>query len=269
MCSVLDISASGYYDWRSRKPSSRDEADAAILSRIKAAYIESRKAYGSPRIHSVLKNQGIHCGRKRVARLMRAAGIKAQRAIRYTRHTVYSHGRGSAENHLKRKFHVEIPNRVWASDITSFWTGSGWMHLAVAMDLYSRRIIGWSMGSRITDGLPINALSMALKSRDRNGELMHHSDQGSQYGSEGFQSLLVSNGIQCSMSRKGNCYDNAVVESFFKTLKAEVVNHRRFRTREEARSVVFDYIEVFYNRKRIHSTLGYKSPVEYERQKLS
>ena len=269
MCSVLDISASGYYDWRRREPSKRDRSDAVILSQIKAAYIESRKAYGSPRIHSVLKGQGFYCGRKRVARLMKGAGLKALRTVRYRRQTTYNHGRGSAENHLHRKFRVDTPNRVWAGDITTFWTGSGWMHLAVVMDLYSRRIIGWSMGNRVTDELSINALTMALKNRDHRGKLMHHSDQGSQYGSQAFQSLLSRHGIVCSMSRKGNCYDNAVVESFFKSLKAEVVDYRRFKTREEARSAIFDYIEVFYNRKRIHSTLGYLSPVAFEQQKLS
>jgi transposase InsO family protein len=199
---------------------------------------------------------------------MRFAGIQALRQRRYKRCTRTKHGRLEVENLVKQEFNVPVPNRVWASDITQFWTGSGWLYLAVVMDLFSRRIIGWSMQATLREGLAVDALGMAVQIRGDKTPAIHHSDQGSQYASRTFMETLEVLKIRPSMNYKGSCYDNAVVESFFKTLKVELVKTVRFRTREEARTSVFEYIEVFYNRKRLHSSLGYKSPVEYEKTTL-
>ncbi len=200
---------------------------------------------------------------------MRRNSIVAQRHIRYKRPASTAHGRIDAQNLLNRQFSVPAPNQAWVADITCFWTGSGWLYLAVVIDLYSRRVIGWAMSHRITDDLSIDALEMALMSRKPRGHLLHHSDRGSQYSSESFCRRLSQNGIQASMSRKGNCYDNAVAESFFKTLKTEWARKHRYKTREEARASVFEFIEVFYNRQRLHSTLDYLSPVDFEKQNVS
>lgn len=269
MCEVLEVSRSGYYAWKGRTKSPRQEQNEQLLTRIRQIHTGSHRTYGSPRIHAQLKRSGIRCGHNRIAGLMRRNGILAQRQLRYRRQSITAHGRSFAENLLNRQFLVKKPNAIWAADITSFWTGSGWLHLAVVMDLYSRKIIGWAMQGRMTDQLVIDALEMALMSRHPQGPLLHHSDQGSQYASETFRHRLMSNKIQCSMSRKGNCHDNAVVESFFKTLKIEWTSERRFTTRDEARSSLFEFIEVFYNRVRLHSTLGYTSPAEYERVNVS
>ena len=265
MCRVLDVSKSGYYAWISRPVSQRAKTNARLVDEIRTAYTENRKAYGSPRVHIVLQKKGIVCGHNRVARLMRLNCIIAQRQFRRKHSRATSHGRSLVPNLVNRNFHVAKPNRVWAADITVLWSGSGWLYLAVVMDLYSRKIIGWAMQKRMTDDLTIHALRMAIDQRNPKRELIHHSDQGSQYASESFRRELARCRIAPSMSRKGNCYDNAVVESFFKTLKAEIQKEDRSKTREETRSKIFEYIEVFYNRKRLHSTLGYKSPVEYER----
>jgi len=268
MCRVLNVSTSGYYAWRNRSVSQRAKDNDQLVTQIREIYQQSRKAYGSPRVYEALKTEGIPCGRHRVARLMRNHRIVALRQPQYKRISRTKHGRGLTPNLVNREFDVPVPNKVWAGDITCFWTGSGWLYLAVVLDLYSRRIIGWSMGGRITEALTINALKMAVMTREPKSALIHHSDQGSQYSSEAFQQVLRENNIEGSMSYKGDCYDNAVVESFFKTLKAELPKEeRRFQTREMARAKLFDYIEVFYNRRRIHSTLGYVSPVEYEKRK--
>jgi len=268
MCRVLNVSPSGYYAWRGRPISQRAKENDQLVTRIREIHQKNRQAYGSPRIYETLKAEGIPCGRHRVARLMKAHQILARRQPRYKRISRTKHGRGLSPNLVKRQFNVPVPNKVWAGDITCFWTGSGWLYLAVVLDLYSRRVIGWSMSRRITEALTIDALKMAVMTREPSEALIHHSDQGSQYGSEAFHAVLRENNIERSMSYKGDCYDNAVVESFFKTLKAELPKEeRRFQTREIARTKLFDYIEVFYNRRRIHSTLGYVSPVEYERQK--
>jgi len=263
MCSVLEVSRSGYYAWKMRGQSRRGREDAALLSQIQSIYAKSRKVYGAPRICEVLKSEGLHLGRKRVARLMRVNGIVAEphRRMRWKR--VFKTA-DAADNLLNRQFDVSEPNRVWAADITAFWTGSGWVHLAVVMDLFSRRIVGWAMHGQPTERLVVNALEMAVLNRRPEGQLIHHYDQGSQYRSYHFRSKLKEYGIQLSMSRKGNCWDNAVVESFFKTLKQELQNDARFVSREEARTQLFEFIEIFYNRKRIHSTLGYQSPTQYE-----
>ena len=265
MCRVLGVSKSGYYTWIRRPASQRAQANIRLVDEIRVVYRENRKAYGSPRIHEALQKKGIVCGHNRVARLMRLNFIIAQRQFRRKQKHAPSHGRSQAVNLVNRNFSVSKPNRVWAADITVLWSGSGWLYLAVVMDLYSRRVIGWAMQKRMTDDLTINALKMAVDQRMPKGELIHHSDQGSQYASDSFRRELACHHIIPSMSRKGDCYDNAVVESFFKTLKAEISKEDRSKTREETRSRIFEYIEVFYNRKRLHSTLGYQSPVEYER----
>jgi len=269
MCRVLEVSKSGYYAWARRPVSQRAKTNARLVNEIRTAYVENRKAYGSPRIHIALQKKGILCGHNRVARLMRLNYVIAQRQFRRKRHNVTAHGRSLAVNLVNRNFHVAKPNLVWAADITVLWSGSGWLYLAVVMDLYSRRIIGWAMQKRMTEDLTINALRMAVDQRKPEGKLIHHSDQGSQYASDSFGRELTCCRITPSMSRKGNCYDNAVVESFFKSLKAEIPKEDRSKTREETRSRIFEYIEVFYNRKRLHSTLGYESPVEYERINLT
>ena len=222
MCRVLEVSKSGFYAWAKRPISQRAQTNARLVHEIRTTYVENRKAYGSPRIHIALQKKGILCGHNRVARLMRVNYIIAQRQFRRRRHNVTAHGRNLVMNLVKRNFHVQRPNHIWASDITVLWSGSGWLYLAVVMDLYSRRIIGWAMQKRMTDDLTINALRMAVDQRLPQGGLIHHSDQGSQYSSDAFRQELTCHRITPSMSRKGNCYDNAVVESFFKTLKAEI-----------------------------------------------
>ena len=265
LCRVLGVSRSGYYAWIIRKPSKRDKENLLVLQEIREVYLISRKAYGSPRVHAFLKKEGFDWGRNRIARLMKMAGIRALRQYYYKRHTLAltGHGRFETQNLVNQNFNVRKPNHIWASDITQFRTGSGWLYLAVVMDLFSRRIIGWSMQSTLREVLAMDALEMAVQGRSKTPAI-HHSDQGSQYSSRAFMAKLKEHRIQSSMNKKGSCYDNAVVESFFKTLKAELVRTVRFNTKEEARLKLFEYIEVFYNRRRLHSTLGYKSPVEFE-----
>jgi putative transposase len=227
-------------------------------------HAESDGTYGSPRIHAELKEDGVACGVAKVARLMHKAGLKGcpKRRFRVTTKS----GLARAANLLDQDFSAESANERWASDITYIYTGQGWLYLAVVMDLYSRRIIGWSMSRRINRHLVLNALSMALGQRRPGTNLIHHSDRGVQYLSDDFQALLKQHGITCSMSDKGSCYDNAVVESFFATLKRERLRRKNYRTRNEARADVFDYIERFYNRKRRHGTIGNISPVEFEKR---
>jgi transposase InsO family protein len=264
MCSALEVSTSGYYAWLSRPESARAQANRQLLDRIREAHQRSRRCYGSPRITQELRAAG-HCvGENRVARLMRAAQIRAKSARKWRATTKSSHRLPVAENTLKRAFSVRQPDRLWAADISYVWTAEGWLYLAVVLDLYSRAVIGWAMGERLTTELATEALTMALWRRKPTGTLLHHSDRGIQYAAGDYQRLLAKHGIACSMSRKGNCWDNAVVESFFHTLKVELVHHRRYLTRGEARQDIFEWIEVFYNRQRRHSTLGYRSPAEFE-----
>jgi putative transposase len=263
MCGVLDVSRSGFYAWKSREPSVRRQADEALLGEIQRIYAENRRVYGCPRIYEALKDEGMQLGRKRVGRLMRENGIVAEPYRRMKWKRPFKTAK-AADNLVQRQFHVTKPNRIWAADMTAFWTGSGWVHLAIVMDLCSRRIVGWAMHGQMTERLVVDALEMAIVSRRPTGPLIHHSDQGSQYQSYLFQAKLKEHGIQMSMSRRGNCWDNAVVESFFKTTKQELLNDGRFSTRDEAKARLFDYIEVFYNRRRRHSTLGYISPAQFE-----
>lgn len=264
MCRALAVSAAGYYAWRARPESPRSIQARTLRLAIREVHQESRETYGSPRIWRALRTQGHRVGEHRVARLMHQDGIRAKTMKQWRATTVSSHRLPVAANTLQREFTVSEPNRVWAGDITYIWTLEGWLYLAVLLDLYSRSVIGWAMGPRLTGDLPEQALRMALIARQPTVGLLHHSDRGSQYAARPYQQLLTTHGITASMSRKGNCWDNACVESFFGTLKRELVYHRRYATREEARQDIFEYIEVFYNRQRRHSTLGYHSPAEYE-----
>ena len=264
MCAALDVSTSGYYAWRDRPPSPRAQANERLLSQIREAHERSRCTYGSPRITHELRIQGHRVGENRVAELMRVAQIRARSARKWKATTQSAHRLPVAENTLDRAFNVTEPNCVWAGDISYVWTAQGWLYLAVVLDLYSRAVIGWAMSERLTADLATQALTMALWRRKPARGLLHHSYRGIQYAAGDYQRLLATHGIDCSMSRKGNCWDNAVVESFFHTLKVELVHHRRYLTRDEARQDIFEWIEVFYNRQRRHSTLGYRSPAEFE-----
>ena len=266
MCRVLKVSKSGYYAWRSRPESARAKTDRELTRVIQRLHAESYGVYGSPKIRDELKDEGYHYGRHKVARLMRSAGLTGcpKRRFRVTTKRDPSHP--VSENLLAQNFATDAPNQRWAADITYLATGQGWLYLAIVMDLYSRRIVGWSMNRWINRHLVIDALRMALDARQPKGALIHHSDRGAQYTSDDFRDELDRNGIQCSMSGRGNCYDNAVVESFFGLLKRERVNRVRYRTRDEARADVFDYIEVFYNRKRRHGYLGNISPAAFEKR---
>ncbi len=264
MCRVLGVSASGFYSWKRNPGSSREKENVKLVTHIKAVHEESRKTYGSPRIHFELRTRGIRCGKNRVARLMRHKGIQARHKKKFKATTDSNHHLPVHDNRLNRNFDVESANISWAADITYIWTREGWLYLAVILDLFSRRIIGWSMKERIGKQLVIDALLMALGRRKPVSGILHHSDRGSQYASKEYQALLKETGISCSMSRKANCWDNAVVESFFSTLKREWVQGKGYRTRSDARSDIFYFIETWYNRRRRHSTLGYLSPAEFE-----
>jgi len=267
LCRVLRVSKSSYYDWRGRSESSRSRENHKLVEKIRELREEDKnlRAYGSPRMHEELVDLGYHCSENRVARLMRKNGIRARQIRKFRVTTDSKHDNPVAQNVLDRKFDVGSPDRAWASDITYVWTREGWLyHLAVVIDLFNRMVVGWSMGNRITQELTLSALRMALWKRKPGRGLLSHSDRGSQYTSKAYRKLLSDHGIICSMSRKGNCWDNAVAESFFHTLKTELVYHEDYATRAEAKSDIFDWIEVFYNRKRRHSALGYLSPARFE-----
>jgi putative transposase len=267
MCRVLGVSVSGYYAWRTRPLCARKREDGELSRRITHAFTTHRRVYGSPRIQAELRAQGIRCGRNRIARLMRQAQLCARpRAARgrATHHDPTASAR-VAPNVLNREFTASAVNVKWVADVTYIPTRQGWLYLAVVLDLFSRLVVGWAMAETDDAHLVKEALHMALKRRQPQADLLHHSDQGSEYTSDAYLALLKSWGIQVSMSRTGNCYDNAVMESFFSTLKRECPMH--FETRQQARSAIFDYIEGFYNRVRRHSTLGYLSPVDFELSK--
>jgi transposase InsO family protein len=264
MCKVLDVSRSGYYAWRGRPPSKREMANRELYKKIKAVYDETKGTYGSPRIYEELKSCGIACSENRVARLMRLRGLRAQQAKTYKATTKRNEADPVAPNRLKRDFEAERPNEKWLTDITYIPTEEGWLYLAVVLDLYSRRVVGWAMADHMTSDLTMNALKMALRRREVGPGLIHHSDQGSQYTGGDYQQMLKDWGIEVSMNGVGTWYDNAPVESFFGTLKSEWIYQRTYRTRQEARTDLFYYIEAFYNRRRLHSALGYVSPETYE-----
>jgi len=266
MCQTLEVGRSGFYAWLNRLESPRSLENWRLLMAIKVAHKKSRNIYGSPRIHAELNASGHACGRHRVARLMRQHGIvsKHKRKFRVTTNSVHSYP--VAENLLQRQFNASEPGQCWVSDITYIPTREGWLYLATTLDLFHRKVIGWAMDRWITRRLVIDSLNMAIKEGGLKSGLIHHSDRGVQYASNEFQALLKANAIQCSMSRKGNCWDNAVAESFFHTLKVELLRGKINNTRQEAKTAIFEYIEVFYNRERRHSYLGYLSPVDFEKQ---
>ena len=271
-CAALGISVSGYYAWRTRPPSQRQQTDAVLLAAIQAAHQAGRGLYGSPRIHAALRQQGLCCSRKRVARLMRQHGIHSRRRPKRRMHTTDSrHNRPVAPNLLKRDFSANTANEKWVGDIVGIWTDEGWLYLAALLDTYSRMIVGWAMSVYRDEALVETALRMALVRRDlpQATDLIQHTDRGSQYTADDYLALLKTQGIQVSMSRKGDPYDNAMMESFFSTLRAELTDLERFATRQVARTAVFEFIEVFYNRQRLHSSLGYHSPLAYETDHLS
>jgi putative transposase len=269
MCRVLSVSASGFYDWFERPQSLREQRNAELLESIRRSFLASDKTYGSPRIVRDLRDAGAPCSVNRVARLMQTAGIKARHKRRRLPGQVLSVVHSVAPNLLDRQFEATGPNQKWAADFTYVWTSEGWLFVAVVLDLYSRRVVGWSMQPTMTSQLVMDALLMAIFRRGRPKAVLHHSDQGSPYTSEDFQRLLESHGIVCSMSRRGNCWDNAAMESFFSTLKTERLSRRHYRTRNDLRADVFDYIERFYNPRRRHSTIGYVSPMQFENLKCA
>lgn len=266
MCRLLDVSASGYYAWLVRPESARMLRDRELLKKIRSIHEASKGVYGSPRVHAELVAQGVDVGRHKVAHLMRSARLRGCPKRRYRTTTQRDPTHRVAHNLLKQNFTADGPDQRWASDITYISTRQGWLYLAVVMDLFSRRIVGWSMDRWMSRRLVVDALRMAIDARRPTGPLIHHSDRGGQYSSDDFRGELDKHGITPSMSSTGNCYDNAVVESFFGVLKRERVNRLRYRTREEARADLFEYIEIFYNRKRRHGYLGNISPEDFERQ---
>ena len=264
MCKVLEVSRSGYYAWRKRPASPTAQRRRRLTAIIKAVHVESRQNYGSPRIFQELRARGESCNVKTVARIMRENDIVAKRRRKFRVTTDSNHNFPVAENLLDRQFTVAMPNQAWVSDITYIPTREGWLYLATLQDLFSRRIVGWSLHERMTRQLVIDALQMAVDRRRPGSGVLCHSDRGSQYASDDYQALLARYGMICSMSRRGNCWDNAVMESFYSTLKTELIYHCDFQTREEARRAIVEYIEMFYNSVRRHSSLGYISPAAYE-----
>ena len=263
MCRVLDVSSSGYYAWRKRPSSQQEMANQELLKAIEAAYKKSNGTYGSPRIYAEVKGE-VACSKNRVARLMKKQGLAAKQKRRFKHTTKANAAHPVAPNLLDRDFTATAPNQKWTSDITYIDTQEGWLYLAVVLDLFSRRIVGWAMSARMTSELVLDALNMAIQHRHPPPGVLHHSDRGSQYTGRLYQQLLKEKGFQVSMSGRGNCYDNAPTESFFGSLKTEHVHHANYETRMEARSDIFFYTEAFYNRQRLHSTLGYISPDAYE-----
>jgi putative transposase len=264
MCRMLAVSRAGFYAWRQRPVAARTRQDRVLAVAVAAIYTEHHGRYGSPRVQMELRERGQRSGRKRIARLMRVQDLRARPKRRYRTTTDSRHGLPVCPNLLARRFTVAQPNTAWVTDMTYLWTPQGWLYLAVIIDLFSRRVVGWAMSERIDRKLALDALRMALAQRRPQRGLIHHSDRGSQYASGDYQQLLAQHGLQGSMSRRGDCWDNAVAESFFASLKLELVYQVQWRTRAEARTAIFEYLEFFYNRRRRHSSLGYLSPVEFE-----
>ena len=264
LCETLGVSAAGYYSWQVRAPSLQQQRRDAMLVEIRSTHAEAKARYGSPRIHAELEARGHDCCVNTVARIMREAGIAARTKRKFRQTTDSNHHHPVAENLLDRQFDPAEKNESWVTDITYISTREGWMYLAVVEDLYSRMVVGWSMDATMTSRLVVDALEMAVVRRLPGSELVAHSDRGSQYASEHYQGLLGAQGIACSMSRRGNCWDNAPMESFFASLKKELVHDEDYLTREQAKASIFEYIEVWYNRVRRHSKLGYLSPVDFE-----
>ena len=271
MCRVLEVTRSGFYAWRTREPSARAREDQRLRIEVRVIHRESRGCYGSPRIHKELQSKGERVSRKRVARLMQAEGLRGRKKRRFRVTTNSDHAYPVAPNVLNRKFDVKDvpgPDRVWVADITYVPTREGWLYLAVILDLASRLVVGWSMGETLETKLVIGALEMALQRRRPGPGLLHHSDRGVQYASNEYRELLEEQKAVVSMSRKGNCWDNAVAESFFATVEIELIEGADWHTRNEARSAIFDFVELWYNRRRRHSSLGYLTPAEFDERLL-
>lgn len=264
MCRVLQVSRSGYYEYLNRPPSERSIADDKLRPQIRAAFTKGRKNYGTRRIKKALVKKKNIVSRRRIGRLMAEEDLKVQTKRKFKVTTDSNHDKPIAPNLLNREFTVAKPDSVYVGDITYIRTREGWLYLATVMDLFSRAVVGWSMGSRMKTGLVNDAILMAIWKRKPDKGLIFHSDRGSQYASDAYRKTLKTHGIKASMSKKGDCWDNAVAESFFHTLKIELVHHCDFETREEARAALFEYIEVFYNRQRLHSSNGYEAPLVYE-----
>jgi len=269
MCRVLDVSRSGYYDWRNRPPSARAQANQRLTADIRRIHQEHKGRVGAPRITRHLREEGQRVGKNRVAHLMSSEGLRAKAARKYKATTNSNHTLPVAPNLLEQDFSAAAPNQKWVSDITYIATAEGWLYLAAVVDLYSRLVVGWAMSERMTAKLVCDALQMALWRRKRPCGVIVHSDRGSQYCSGDYQQLLQDNGLVCSMSKKGDCYDNAAMESWNHSLKVEAIHGERFVTRQAAKDHVFEYVEVYYNRKRLHSRLGYLSPEAFELQHMA
>ena len=270
MCEALGVSRGGFYAWLTRPRGARSRRDEALAIKVRAYFLASHRTYGARRVLRDIIDEGVACGLHRIERLMRLHELRARpRRRRLPPDLGERKAAAVAANVLDRNFQAPAPNRKWIADFTCIWTAEGWLYVAAVLDLFSRRVVGWSMSARMTAQLVTDALTMAIWRRGKSEALLHHSDRGSQYTSEQFQRLLADHGITCSMSRSGNVWDNAVMESFFSTLKTERTARRTYRTRDEARADVFDYVERFYNPRRRHSTLGYLSPVEFEMQVTS
>ena len=266
MCRVLEVSRSGYYSWAKHSRGVRQKENERLLVHIREAYVRGRGTYGSPRVTAELRSNGIPCGKNRVAHLMKSHGIKAKTKRRFKATTKSRHDFLVADNLLNRRFSADVANKVWVSDITFIWTREGGLYLAAILDVFNRQIVGWSMDDRLSHGILADALHKALRQRRPEAGVLFHSDRGTQYASYAFRDLMEQYGFVQSMSSSGNCYDNALMESFFHTLKTELIYFEKYRTRQEARGSVFEYIEVFYNRVRRHSALNYCSPAEFERK---
>jgi putative transposase len=269
LCGALGVSRGGFYAWLTRSPSERSRSSEELAARVRSSFLASDRTYGARRVWHDMLEDGMACGLHRIERLMRSQALRARPR---RRSLPQDNGKRSltaiSPNVLDRQFEAQAPNRKWVADFTYIWTGEGWLYVAAVLDLFSRRVVGWSMSTTMTAQMVMDALVMAIWRRGRPNALLHHSDQGSQYTSEQFQRLMADNSVTCSMSRLGNVWDNATMESFFSSLKTERTARKKYRTRDEAKADVFDYIECFYNPKRRHSTLGYLSPMEFERQTL-
>jgi putative transposase len=265
MCEALGVSRGGFHGWLTRPRSARSRSDEDLAAKVRASFLASDRTYGARRVWHDMIADGVACGRHRIERLMRLQGLRARpRRRRLPPDPGERQATAVAPNMLDRSFEAPAPNRKWIADFTYVWTAEGWLYVAAVLDLFSRRVVGWSMSARMTAQLVTDALTMAIWRRGKPQALLHHSDRGSQYTSEQFQRLLADHGVTCSMSRSGNVWDNAAMESFFSSLKTERTARRTYRTRDEARADVFDYVECFYNPKRRHSTLGYLTPTEFE-----
>ncbi|WP_235533317.1 IS3 family transposase [Paenibacillus sp. Leaf72] len=266
LCAAMGVSRSGYYKWTTRKVSKREKSRKKLVQRIRRIFLDSRRLYGSPKVTQMLHKQGRKISEKTVARMMKEQGLKSRTIKKYKATTNSKHNLPVAENVLNRQFRPEAPNQTWVTDITYIATDEGWLYLASVMDLYSRKIVGFQMSDRMTKELVLQALDRAHQQQRPTGEVLHHSDRGSQYASHDYQARLKTYNMKASMSRKGNCYDNACIEAFHSVLKKELIYLERFKTREQARKRIFEYILCFYNAKRIHSTIGYLTPNECERR---